>query len=113
MHSRPRFQVALLRHRRLHCYALLAAAMFAAAVSARAVQSRRDHERLNFVVSDARFYYVYLPSAVIDRDLDFSNQIASAWGNAASIRSFSCRKRWGNVWLYGLYTYFFFTRCRH
>jgi hypothetical protein len=81
MRSRPRLAVTLHRHGRVRCYALLAAVMFAAAIGARAMQSRRDHDRLNFVVSDARFYYVYLPSVVIDRDLDFSNQIASAWGN--------------------------------
>jgi hypothetical protein len=33
----------------------------------------------NFVVSDGRFYYVYLPSVVIDHDLHFSNEIRNHW----------------------------------
>jgi hypothetical protein len=32
-----------------------------------------------FVVSDGRYYYVYLPSVVLDHDLDFSNQIREHW----------------------------------
>ena len=35
--------------------------------------------RFNFVVSDGRGYYVYLPSLVIDGDLDFANQIREHW----------------------------------
>lgn len=34
---------------------------------------------LNFVVSDGRGYYVYMPSLLIDNDLDFSNQIRNHW----------------------------------
>jgi len=34
---------------------------------------------LNFVVSDGRGYYVYMPSLMIDGDLDFSNQIQNNW----------------------------------
>jgi hypothetical protein len=71
--------------------------MFVAAVAARAVQSSRDHDRLNFVVSDARYYYVYLPSAVIDRDLDFSNQIANTWGNEFELELLGDRTATGLV----------------
>jgi hypothetical protein len=35
--------------------------------------------KINFVVSDGRGYYVYLPSLVIDGDLDFTNQIQKYW----------------------------------
>ena len=34
---------------------------------------------LNFVVSDGRGYYVYLPSLVVDGDLNFANQIQNHW----------------------------------
>jgi hypothetical protein len=37
-------------------------------------------KQFNFVVSDGRGYYVYLPSLVIDGDLDFSNQMREHWG---------------------------------
>ncbi len=33
----------------------------------------------NVVTSDGRGYYVYLPSFIIDHDLDFSNQILNHW----------------------------------
>jgi hypothetical protein len=36
-------------------------------------------KRFNFIVSDGRGYYVYLPSIVIDGDLDFENQIVEHW----------------------------------
>jgi hypothetical protein len=34
----------------------------------------------NFVVADARGYYIYLPSLIIDRDLDFRNEMTAHWG---------------------------------
>jgi hypothetical protein len=33
----------------------------------------------SFVVSDGRYYYVYLPSLLLDGDLDFHNQICGHW----------------------------------
>jgi hypothetical protein len=49
-------------------------ALFGAALLAVAFKPK-----FNFVVSDGRGYYVYLPSLVIDGDLDFSNQIREHW----------------------------------
>jgi hypothetical protein len=37
------------------------------------------HRAFGFDVSDGRFYYAYLPSLVLDGDLDFSNQIREHW----------------------------------
>ncbi|WP_330484636.1 hypothetical protein [Tumidithrix elongata] len=34
----------------------------------------------NFIVSDGRYYYAYLPSAIVDFDFDFTNQITENWG---------------------------------
>jgi len=34
----------------------------------------------NFMVSDGKSYYMYLPSIFIDGDLDFSNEIREHWG---------------------------------
>ena len=55
-------------------YTLLAAALCVGAVAL-----VRGKGTFNFVVSDGRFYYVYLPSLVIDGDLDFSNQMREHW----------------------------------
>ena len=55
---------------RLVLYAATATLLFVLAVAA--VSFKKDFD---LVVSDARCYYVYLPSLVIDGDLDFSNQI--------------------------------------
>ncbi len=35
--------------------------------------------KFDFILSDARGYYAYLPSVVFDHDLDFSNQIRPDW----------------------------------
>lgn len=44
-----------------------------------AVLSVSFKKDFNFVVSDGRFYYVYLPSLVVDGDLDFTNQVREHW----------------------------------
>ncbi|HEY7089119.1 MAG TPA: hypothetical protein VH518_13575 [Tepidisphaeraceae bacterium] len=92
MHNR-RFAAALRRRRRFVYYILLAAAMFVSAVSARAFQAHRDHSRLSFIVSDAKGYYVYLPSAFIDGDLDFSNQMIATWGKELDPDDFDLTRR--------------------
>src|SRR5947208_15005863 len=35
--------------------------------------------QFDFINSDGRWYYVYLPSLVVDGDLDFSNQMRARW----------------------------------
>lgn len=62
------------RRNRLRLYGALAASFFALAVA-----GTWFGEEFNFIFADGRAYYVYLPSAVIDRDLDFSNQIEEHW----------------------------------
>ena len=37
-------------------------------------------KRFDFLLSDAKSYYLYLPSVLIDGDLDFSNEIQTHWG---------------------------------
>ena len=59
---------------RVRCYRFLTLFLFLLALL---VTSFKD--KFNFVVSDGRGYYVYLPSLVIDGDLDFSNQIREHW----------------------------------
>lgn len=56
--------------------ALLATALLLYALSIAATM-RKEH--FQFAVSDGRFYYAYLPSVLIDHDLDFGNQIAQHW----------------------------------
>src|SRR5689334_21196269 len=91
--STPRFAGALRRARRLEYYALIACSMFVAAVSARSIQAQRDHSRLNFIFGDARGYYIYLPSALIDGDLDFSNQMAQNWGAEQELSTLDTSRR--------------------
>ena len=42
-----------------------------------AVLAKRE---FNFVVGDGRGYYVYLPSLIVDGDLDFRNEMRAHWG---------------------------------
>src|SRR6516165_1047233 len=65
------------RHR---CYALIAIAFFVAALASAAGKALWLGQPIDLVVSDGRFYYVYLSSFVIDGDLDFRNQIIEHWG---------------------------------
>jgi hypothetical protein len=51
----------------------------------------------SFVVSDGRFYYVYLPSLVLDGDLDFSNQICQHWETDFSAGLLRARTELGYV----------------
>lgn len=59
------------RAHRLRLYAVLAASFFVLGLAGAA----RHGTEVNLVHSDGRGYYVYLPSLVVDGDLDFSNQI--------------------------------------
>jgi hypothetical protein len=64
-----------LRRARRTVYACLCLALLAAVLVAAAVESRREDRRLSLALSDGAMYYVYLPSLIIDGDLDFRNQI--------------------------------------
>ena len=55
-------------------YALLAGLLAVTAMTGRAIMGPFD-----FLTSDGRWYYAYLPSLVIDGDLDFRNQIREHW----------------------------------
>jgi hypothetical protein len=61
-------------------YAGLAFAFFLVAVGLAAVKAASLGQPFDLAVSDGRFYYAYLPSVVIDGDLDFTNQITEHWG---------------------------------
>ncbi len=65
---------------RVRVYALLAASFFVLAVVMAGIKAMVLKQPFDLVVGDGRFYYAYLPSVVIDRDLDFSNQISQHWG---------------------------------
>jgi hypothetical protein len=58
------------RRNRLRLYAALALAFFGLALA-----GTLFGEEFNFIFADGRAYYVYLPSAVIDHDLDFTNEV--------------------------------------
>jgi hypothetical protein len=66
--SSPRFRYTL--------YAIIALLLFAISLIKPASPLRQP---FGFVVSDGRSYYVYLPSLVLDGDLDFANQIREHW----------------------------------
>ncbi len=59
------------RAHRLRFYVAVAAGFFVLGLAGAA----RHGSELNLVHSDGRGYYVYLPSVVVDGDLDFSNQV--------------------------------------
>jgi hypothetical protein len=65
---------------RYRIYAAAAGAFFLFAVGLAAAKAYLGGHPFDLAVSDGRFYYAYLPSAVIDGDLDFSNQISEHWG---------------------------------
>jgi len=68
--------------RRLRIYLALAAIMYVAALGMMASKAlfSKTEARFDFAPSDGKFYYQYLPSAVIDHDLDFRNQLRDGWG---------------------------------
>ncbi|HET7294820.1 MAG TPA: hypothetical protein VFM88_20525 [Vicinamibacteria bacterium] len=58
------------RGTRLRVYALLALGFFLLALA-----GTLRHGEFNFIHADGRAYYVYLPSLILDGDLDFRNQM--------------------------------------
>src|SRR5947209_10732552 len=57
----------------------------------------RQGTRFNLVVSDGQGYYVYLPSLIIDGDLDFSNQVRQTWRPADAAEWLARRTERGYV----------------
>src|SRR5438105_11710940 len=64
-------------------YAFLMVIFFAMAAAMGMLKSALRHQPLDFVTGDTREYYLYLASGVIDRDLDFSNQIIQHWNETS------------------------------
>jgi len=65
---------------RQRAYAALAGGFFALALVLAAAKSLILKRQFDLIVSDARFYYAYLPSVIIDGDVDFANQMTDHWG---------------------------------
>ncbi len=61
--------------RRLRVYGLLIGFLFALAWLTLGAKSIKNHEAMDFVVSDGEGYWVYLPSLVIDRNLRFTRSV--------------------------------------
>jgi hypothetical protein len=51
-----------------------------ALMTAKALFSHKE-PRFDFACSDGKYYYQYLPSVIIDHDLDFTNQLRDGWGS--------------------------------
>jgi hypothetical protein len=79
-HPTPPIAAALDRLRRRQLYLLVSAVVVVVALIAGVAKSVRLHEPLNFILSDGRGYYVYLPSLMIDGDLDLRNQMLASFG---------------------------------
>ena len=60
---------------RRRVYAIIVAGLFLLAWLLQGAKSHKSHEALDFVVSDAEGYWVYLPSLVLDGNLDFRRQL--------------------------------------
>jgi len=67
------------RRSRLRLYAFITLVFFALAWIAVVVRAVAMDREVNVIISDGRYYYAYLPSLVVDGDLDFSNQIREHW----------------------------------
>lgn len=63
------------RSRRLRAYGLVIGFLFVLAWVAVAAKCKTNHEAMDFVVSDAEGYWVYMPSLVIDHDLRFTRSV--------------------------------------
>jgi hypothetical protein len=60
-------------------YGYLAFLFLALAVVSQALRTRVQGKAFNFIVSDGRGYYVYLPALFVDGSLDFTNQYLQHW----------------------------------
>jgi hypothetical protein len=78
-HSTTPIASGLDRLRRRRLYLLVSAVVVVLAFIAGVAKSVRLHAPLNFVLSDGRGYYVYLPSLAVDGDLDLRNQMLATF----------------------------------
>ena len=62
---------------RRQAYLILTLLFFAAGVLVVAGKAIHRREQIDFVLRDAEGYYVYLPTIVLDHDLDFRNQLVA------------------------------------
>jgi hypothetical protein len=60
---------------RRRVYGVLISFLFVLAWLMQGAKSHKSHEALDFVVSDAEGYWVYMPSVVLDGNLDFRREI--------------------------------------
>lgn len=60
-------------------YTWISIVIFAMSVATGLWSGKKSGLAFNNVRSDGRYYYCYLPSIIIDGDLDFSNQIRKHW----------------------------------
>ncbi len=68
------------QRRRLYWW--LAIVLYCVAWALVIARAHVKHTTLDFALSDATGYYVYLPSLLIDGDLDFANQLTDQYGQA-------------------------------
>lgn len=61
-------------------YASIAIFFFLLALLTAIIKANVIDQPFELAVSDGRYYYAYLPSLIIDGDVDFSNQIVEHWG---------------------------------
>lgn len=73
-------EVGLSQRTRHLLYAGIACGFGIAAAAAGLIKARALGQPFDLPVSDGRHYYAYLPSLVVDGDLDFANQIIEHWG---------------------------------
>jgi hypothetical protein len=66
---------------RYQVYLLVAVGLFGLAYLMLGLKAYTKQTRMDFLVNDAPGYYAYLPSILIDHDLDFRNQIADQFGS--------------------------------
>jgi hypothetical protein len=69
----------LLVSRRVQVYGIVCTGIFFFAVLTGFWSGHRSGVTFNNVRGDGRFYFAYLPSLIIDGDLDFENQIREHW----------------------------------
>lgn len=82
-------------HGRYRLYMLIAVVLFIAAYAALGAKAMHNGEPASFLVNDAPGYYAYLPSVLLDHDLDFHNQIENQFhGQANTVGPSYLKPRW-------------------
>lgn len=67
------------RCHRLRLYTFVAGGLYLIAMTLMVVKISLTPVRFNFAFCDGKSYYLYIASAVVDGDLDFSNQMRQHW----------------------------------